>query len=207
MRSADVAPEKAELTRERILEAAESVLRRYGPAKTTVVDVARALGMSHANVYRHFESRAALLDALVERWLTAVYRPLAAIAEQQAPAGERLEAWFLELIALKRRKVLAEPELFAAYHAAAEATRGIIEAHLARQRADLVGIIKDGIESGELAVSDPQAAADALLDATKRFVDPHHISQTKGRSSDKDVERDARRVLRLVIAGLKAGVI
>jgi AcrR family transcriptional regulator len=207
MRSVEASTDRPELTRDRILEAAETVLKRYGPTKTTVVDVARALGMSHANVYRHFESKAALLDALVERWLTAVYRPLAAIAERQGPADERLEAWFLKLIALKRRKVLDEPELFATYHAAALATRGVIETHIARHRTDLVRIIRAGIENGELAVSDPDAAAAALLDATKLFVDPHHIAATKGRSSDKDVERDARRVLRLVIAGLKAGVL
>ena len=38
------------LTRERILEAAEEVLRRFGLAKTTVVDVARALGVSHGSI-------------------------------------------------------------------------------------------------------------------------------------------------------------
>ena len=42
------------LTPERILDAAEEVLRRFGPTKTTVVDVARALGVSHGSVYRHF---------------------------------------------------------------------------------------------------------------------------------------------------------
>ena len=38
------------LTADRILEAAEEVLRRHGPAKTNVVDVARALGVSHGSV-------------------------------------------------------------------------------------------------------------------------------------------------------------
>ena len=57
------------LTAERILEAAEEVLRRYGPAKANVVDVARALGVSHGSVYRHFPSKAALRDAVTERWL------------------------------------------------------------------------------------------------------------------------------------------
>ena len=45
------------------------MLRRYGPAKTKVVDVARALGVSHGSVYRHFASKAALRDAVAERWL------------------------------------------------------------------------------------------------------------------------------------------
>lgn len=48
------------LTAERILETTEEVLRRYGPAKATVVDVARALGVSHGSVYRHFRTKAAL---------------------------------------------------------------------------------------------------------------------------------------------------
>jgi len=56
-------------TRDRILDAADALLQRLGPARMGVVDVARALGMSHANVYRHFDSKAALRDAVVERWL------------------------------------------------------------------------------------------------------------------------------------------
>jgi len=47
----------APLTRDRIVSAAEDVLRRFGPAKATVVDVARALGVSHAAVYRHVATK------------------------------------------------------------------------------------------------------------------------------------------------------
>ena len=57
------------LTAERILEATEEVLRRHGPAKATVVDVARALGVSHGSVYRHFRTKAALREAVTKRWL------------------------------------------------------------------------------------------------------------------------------------------
>ena len=72
-------------TRERILVAAEELLRRHGPAKTTVADVARSLGMSHANVYRHFASKADLRDAVAERWLTAITTPLEAIVAEPSP--------------------------------------------------------------------------------------------------------------------------
>lgn len=50
------------LTRDRILAAAEDVIRRFGPAKATVVDVARALGVSLAAVYRHVATEAELRD-------------------------------------------------------------------------------------------------------------------------------------------------
>ena len=60
------------LTRERILEAAEDVLRRFGPSKATVVDVARALGVSHGSVYRYFASKAELRDAVTQIWLSRI---------------------------------------------------------------------------------------------------------------------------------------
>ena len=54
--------ENVVLTPERILETTEEVLRRFGLAKATVVDVARALDVSHGSVYRHFPSEASLRD-------------------------------------------------------------------------------------------------------------------------------------------------
>ena len=72
---------EAVLTQERILETAEDVLRRFGPAKATVVDVARALDVSHGSVYRHFPSKAALRDAVAERWLARISEPLQAVAD------------------------------------------------------------------------------------------------------------------------------
>jgi AcrR family transcriptional regulator len=66
---------EAPLTAERILEASEDVLRRYGPAKANVIDVARELGVSHGSVYRHFPSKAALRDAVAERWLHSISEP------------------------------------------------------------------------------------------------------------------------------------
>lgn len=77
------------LSAERILDTAEEVLRRFGPAKATVLDVARALGVSHGSVYRHFPSKAALRAAVAERWLARVSTPLVEIAtgEVRPPTG------------------------------------------------------------------------------------------------------------------------
>src|SRR3954453_10463964 len=107
-------PETA-LTPEQILDAAAEVLRRFGPAKTTVVDVARALGVSHGTVYRHFASKKALRDAVTERWLARLMAPLARHVEGAAPAAERLHDWLAGLWAVKRRCAADDPELFATY--------------------------------------------------------------------------------------------
>jgi AcrR family transcriptional regulator len=86
------------------------VLRRHGPAKTTVLDVSRALGVSHGAVYRHFPSKAALVEAVTERWLAQVIAPLAAIAEGPGPALPRMRAWFDALAGDKRQLTSDDPE-------------------------------------------------------------------------------------------------
>ena len=75
------------LTPERILEVTEDVLRRFGLAKATVVDVARALDVSHGSVYRHFPSKASLRQAVAKRWLDRANAPLEKIAETIGPCA------------------------------------------------------------------------------------------------------------------------
>jgi len=111
------------LTAEEILVAAEEALRRFGPEKANVVDVARALGVSHGSVYRHFASKAALRDAVMHRWLVRIADPLAAIAGSDLSPPLRLRHWFDTLRQLKRAKALDEPELFAAYNTLASDAR------------------------------------------------------------------------------------
>src|SRR5258707_1559057 len=102
------------LTRDRILATAEDVVRRFGPAKATVVDVARALGVSHAAVYRHVATKAELRDLVVGRCVETTMPPLRAIAAAAGPAPERLRRLFHTLIAIKRRLSAEDPELLAA---------------------------------------------------------------------------------------------
>src|SRR5690349_17270818 len=143
--AATEAESKGAETRERILAAAEDLLRKHGIAKTTVVDVARALEMSHANVYRHFASKSELQDAVAERWLTKIMTPLRAIVAEKGDAAERLERWVLTLAAQKRTKVLSDPELFEAYHAIAVDARAVVEGHVAELLEHIASIIRDGV--------------------------------------------------------------
>jgi AcrR family transcriptional regulator len=165
------------LTSERVLDAAQDVLRRFGPAKTTVVDVARELGVSHGSVYRHFASKAALRDAVAERWLHSVSEPLAAVAREDSPPLERLRRWLDLLIASKRNRALEDPELFATYVQLAGEARGVIGAHVETLVEQLASIIADGARRGEFAVDDPEAAARAVFDATGRFHNPLHAQE------------------------------
>src|SRR6201992_4056055 len=98
------------LTPERILEVTEDVLRRFGLAKATVVDVARALDVSHGSVYRHFPSKQSLRQAVAKRWLERVSTPLAKIAEESGPAPARLSRSARALFTAQQKRYLEDPE-------------------------------------------------------------------------------------------------
>ena len=186
------------LTPERILEAAEEVLRRYGPAKANVVDVARALGVSHGSVYRHFPSKAALRDAVTERWLAAISEPLEAVATGKGAAPARLRRWLDLLVTSKRRKALDDPELFATYVELTADARHVVTAHVDRLVGQLERIIADGVAGGELTAADTAGAARAVFDATARFHNPVHAAEWSRPGVDAAYEE----VRRLVLAGL-----
>jgi AcrR family transcriptional regulator len=188
------------LTPDRILDATEEVLRRFGPAKATVVDVARALGVSHGSVYRHFASKAELRDAVIERWLARVSAPLDAIVSETGPAPQRLRRWLGALIEAKRRKVGDDPEMFATYYTLARESRTMVMGHLTTLIAQAAAIVADGMKRGEFQAADPVATARAVLDATGRFHNPAHAAEW----SDPQIDKAFEGVWQLVLGGLSS---
>ena len=67
-------------TRERIVETAFALFRRFGYAKTAVADIASELGMSPANVYRFFPSKIAIVQAICQRCLSQLDDKIWAVA-------------------------------------------------------------------------------------------------------------------------------
>ena len=191
----------AVLTPERILDTAEEVLRRFGPAKATVLDVARSLGVSHGSVYRHFSSKAALRDAVAERWLARVSTPLAAIAAEDGPAPERLRRWLIQLSAEKRRMAREDPELFDTFHTIATQAREVVAEHLRILAAQITRIIESGVARKEFTPTDTAMAGRAVLQATARFHHPSHAVEW----SEPGIDADYDAVIELVLRGLRAG--
>jgi AcrR family transcriptional regulator len=188
------------LTPERILEATEDVLRRFGLAKATVVDVARALDVSHGSVYRHFPSKASLRDAVAKRWLDRANAPLQEIAEASGPAPARLERWLRVMIGIKHRKVCDDPEMFATYLALAQEAREVVSAHKDRLVDQIAHILSDGVKQGAFEVADVKATARALFDATSRFHHPSHCEEW----NDPALPARIDTLLALLLKGLEA---
>ena len=187
------------LTPERILEVTEDVLRRFGLAKATVVDVARALDVSHGSVYRHFPSKASLREAVAKRWLDRVSAPLAGIAESPTPAPARLDRWLRALFAAKQKRVAEDPEMFATYLSLAQEACKVVRAHKESLIDQVAQILSDGVKQGVFEVADVKATAQAVFDATNRFHHPAHSDDWR----DPQLAARIDALLALLIKGLE----
>lgn len=70
---------KNPLTREQVIAAAVECIERFGVPKTSMIDVARLLGVTRQTIHRLFETRAALFEAVAEERIHAAARRLSAI--------------------------------------------------------------------------------------------------------------------------------
>jgi AcrR family transcriptional regulator len=188
------------LTPERILEVTEDVLRRYGLAKATVVDVARALDVSHGSVYRHFPSKASLREAVAKRWLDRASAPLEKIAQADAPAPAKLERWLRALFTAKQNRFSEDPEMFATYLTLAQEACKVVKGHKEGLIDQVASILSDGVKQGAFEVADVKTSARAVFDASIRFHHPAHSDEWK----DPELATRIDGLLALLLRGLEA---
>ncbi|MFI1920067.1 TetR family transcriptional regulator [Nocardia sp. NPDC020380] len=188
------------LDAETIVSATEEVLRRHGPDKTTVLDVARQLGVSHGSVYRHFASKAALREAVIRRWLDQVRTELTVVARNsELPPVERLQALLTTMFAVKWAKARQDPELFATFRVLATEHSTVSSDHVGFLLTQVRDIIIDGIATGDFASGEPELIARAVLNATSRFHDPTHAAEWQS----PETEADSAAVVSLILDGLR----
>jgi AcrR family transcriptional regulator len=187
------------LDAETIVSATEEMLRRHGPDKTTVLDVARHLGVSHGSVYRHFASKAALREAVIRRWLDQVREQLAAAHTPGQPPAERLRALLMTIFAVKWAKAREDPELFATFRVLTAEHSAVPAGHAGFLLGQVRAVVADGVAGGDFA-GEPEAVARAVLNATSRFHDPAHVAEWHS----PEIEADAAAVVSLILDGIRA---
>jgi AcrR family transcriptional regulator len=162
---------------ERILDEAERLFRHYGYTKTTVADIARDLGMSPANIYRFFPSKAGIHEALAERMLAEREVETLKVARLPVSASDRLRAFVVGTHKATVATMLDEAKVHEMVSVALEEQWSVIERHLDRMNGILAIIIKDGMASGEFVARDADEAARCFAAAVISVCHPQVVAQ------------------------------
>jgi AcrR family transcriptional regulator len=167
-----IASSSAEPVELRLLTITAEQLRHNGARGVTVVGVAEAAGMTHANVYRYFPSRAALIDAVAARWLKGLEVTLGEIADAPDPADDKLERLLVAIAQAHRDLLVRDRHLFDVYVDAAETSRAVIRKHRARQRHLIDRVVDEGVATGIFEPRERERALAFVTDAVFRFINP-----------------------------------
>ena len=160
-RKASVTDEEKARTREAIVAAAHDQIAQDGYASASVIAVAQRAGVATGSVYRYFPSKAELVVEVFRRAAVRELELIAEIVDRPGSVRERLGAG-VEAFA---RRALAAPTL--AYALMAEPVDPALEAErLASKdawRELFAGLLREGVEAGDLAAIDPEITAAAIV--------------------------------------------
>src|ERR1700745_2718212 len=157
---------KLEDPRARIMQTAETLFRRLGFAKTAVADIASDLGMSPANVYRFFPSKNAIVEAICQRCLAEVEEKAWAIARAKAPAAEKLERLFVDILKYHKENLVTDTRVNDIVLVAMENSWAAIRTHKETMRTIVEVILRDGVAAGEFEAIDPRQVSEQFMRAT-----------------------------------------
>ncbi len=188
--------DKVSLDKEKILNATEEVIRRYGPDKANISDVAKSLKVSHAAIYRYYNGKTSLWNAVTERWLTNLHAPSNAILKEEHPADIKLILLLEDFAEAKRRSSTNDPEMFANYIKLAQNSMEVIEKSIEEGINRIQETIVQGVAEGIFFTESPKQAARSVYLATSAFIHPNSFE-------DPDRKQNLESVVNLLIRGLK----
>src|SRR5215471_15029787 len=162
--------------RERILVTAERLFREIGYQKTTVADIAKALQMSPANVYRFFDSKKSINAGVARRLTGEVEQASKEIAARQGKAAGRLRELLTTIHRMNSDRYVADSKMHEMVAVAMEEDWDVCRMHMETIIGTIGAVIADGVASGEFRVADVNVAANCTCAAMVRFFHPQLIA-------------------------------
>ena len=197
----------AAATKNRIIEAAESLFRDVGYRKTTVADIAATLGMSPANVYRYFPTKASINESLCDRLVRQIESRCYDSLVQDGTSTERLKRFIMEYHRTIKTSAIKEKRLYDMVSIAMTEHWSVIQGHTERIMELLRIIIEQGILFGEFKNKNPFQLTKTVYEAISYFIYPslieHAANDANNNSLTDSMEADLEQLLDLILYGLR----
>lgn len=192
---------EADLTREKIVEAARERFRHYGYPKTTIAELANDCAMSSGNIYRFFKGKIDIAVEIARREaLSAVDVLEKVLACPHRGSRQRLEEVIFADLRYTYHLLENRPKTVElAQIVVTERPQFQIES-LRRERRIFQRILHEGMASGEFEIDNVPATTSALHAMTVKYRYP----QLYSKQTLEELERELAHVLSLLMRGLLA---
>ena len=141
--------------RDQIVAAATEHFSRYGYEKTTVSDLAKAIGFSKAYIYKFFESKQAIGEMICANCLSQIEAEVRAAVDEAEHPPEKLRRMFRAVVVASLRLFSEDRKLYEIAASAATERWQATLAYEGRIRELLQGILQAGRQSGDFERKTP----------------------------------------------------
>lgn len=104
-----------EAGRAQLLDIVEQLIEDRGAIEITLAELAAHAQMSPANIYRFFENKEALYEAIAERWFEPKIAIMDEVVASDAPIREKFFEFYARRFELMRAQYRENPVLFNSY--------------------------------------------------------------------------------------------
>ncbi|KIP97881.1 MULTISPECIES: TetR/AcrR family transcriptional regulator [Pseudomonas] len=162
--------------RDQVISAATKHFGHYGYEKTTVSDLAKAIGFSKAYIYKFFDSKQAIGEVICSNRLAMIMEVVDAAIADAPTASERFRRLFRSISEAGSDLFFHDRKL---YDIAAVASRDqwpSVKGHEARIRGIIQQILLDGREAGEFERKTPlDEAVNAIYLIMRPYINPAQL--------------------------------
>ena len=104
-----------EAGRNALLEVVDDLVRKRGAVDISMTDLAAAAGMSASNLYRFFDNKEALLEAVAERFFAEKIRIMVEVTESDLPVRDKMYQYFARRYLANVEQYESAPDLLKSY--------------------------------------------------------------------------------------------
>ncbi len=137
-----------EAGRKLLLETVEFMVKQRGATDISMTDLATQAGMSPSNIYRFFDGKEALLEAVAEEWFADKVEVMEKVTASEMGARDKMLAFFGQRFVLMQARFNDDPELFKSYCGLGNQYYEVIRGYVDLGDHYLAIIVAEGMDEG-----------------------------------------------------------
>ncbi|MEQ8745108.1 TetR/AcrR family transcriptional regulator [Parasphingorhabdus sp.] len=187
-------------TRSKIIAAADQMIQEKGAISFTMSDLAIAIGMSPSNLYRFFENKDALAEAMAGEWFAELLVIMEDLVSAEMPVEEKLYQFFAKRVVIKRARYEDDPELFESYMELGDEHFEVIKGYVDLADHYMASILAEAMEKGYFKGLELDAVVSLVNTMMQPFCNPKLMMQMMHLATEERL----RIVINTILSGLRA---
>jgi AcrR family transcriptional regulator len=143
--------EKEEIFKEDIIREAQKLFQSYGLKKTTMEDIAKALGKGKSTLYYYYQSKEQIFEEVLQKELQAVFHQTSFAVETAESAEEKLKTFAVTRIKVLSNMLNLYRVVCGEFLEHTPCTKGLFHEYSQLEINLIRSILEFGIQSGEFS--------------------------------------------------------